>query len=151
MHSHNTGVVSSNSTPVTIKTPLVRKATENHLMKSIPKIDSQPCLWFLLTAKWSMLWRYSLSLHQDQSKSDKKIHFPHSQNEVLTFLPEIICLCVCCYLCVFPIATGLRSREAREFLFLPSASQTIVAQNQLSVHRFPPGFIMSWATYQHIL
>ena len=31
---HNTGVVSSNPAPATIKAPLVRKATGNHLMNS---------------------------------------------------------------------------------------------------------------------
>ena len=50
--THNTGVVSSNPTPVTIEKPLVRKATGNHRIKSffLGK-NAEPYLRFLPRAK----------------------------------------------------------------------------------------------------
>ena len=57
MRTHNTGVVSSIPPCVTFKTPLVMKATGNHLMNSTSlEKNSEPCLWFLLRSKSSMQW-----------------------------------------------------------------------------------------------
>ena len=55
MRTHNTRVSSSIPLCVTIKTPLVRKATRNHLIKStsLEKLQSSH-LWFLLRLKSSM-------------------------------------------------------------------------------------------------
>ena len=55
MQTHNTEVVSSFPPCVAFKTPLVRKATGNHLMNSTSlEKSSEPCLWFLLSSKSSM-------------------------------------------------------------------------------------------------
>ena len=55
MRTRKTGVVSSIPPCATFKTPLVRKATERHLMNSTSlEENSEPCLWFLLLSKSSM-------------------------------------------------------------------------------------------------
>ena len=60
--THNTGVGSSNPTLVTIKMPLERKATGNHLIKLIfLETSSEPCLWLLLRSKSSMQHSYQPS------------------------------------------------------------------------------------------
>ena len=54
MWTYNTGAASSNPTFVT-KTPLVRKATGNHFIKSTSlEKNSEPCLWFLVLSKLSI-------------------------------------------------------------------------------------------------
>ena len=77
MRTHNTGVVSSIPPCVTFKTPLVRKATGNHLMKSISleklralslvsatlEIEHAMKLVSLLAASWyQFLYHYICSL-----------------------------------------------------------------------------------------
>ena len=59
VYTHNTAFVSSNLARVAMETPFVRKATGNHLIKKllITSLNKslEPCLWFLLCSKSSML------------------------------------------------------------------------------------------------
>ena len=58
VRTYNTGVVSSNPTRVTIKTPLARKATGNHLIKSTFLGETQTRPQLLLRLKSSMQRTY---------------------------------------------------------------------------------------------
>ena len=69
--AHNAGAVSSIPPCVTIKTPLVRKATGNHLIKiHFPGKNSEPCLWHLLRSESSM--RRSILVIIEHGKKKEK-------------------------------------------------------------------------------
>ena len=64
IRTHNTGIIGLNPPRVTMKTPLVRKATGNHLMNSTSlEKNSEPCIWFLACSKLSMLCSQFYKIH----------------------------------------------------------------------------------------
>ena len=70
---HITGVVSSNPISVTMKAPLVRKVTGNHLIESTSQEKNlEPYLWFLLHSKSSML---NTIVEEGNGKPPHRIHF----------------------------------------------------------------------------
>ena len=75
MRTHNTGVVSSMPPCVTFKTPLARKVTGNHLLKSTSLEKTHNPVWFLLLSKLSMRCSLLVNLLQVKMKMNSSAYF----------------------------------------------------------------------------
>ena len=83
---HNAGVLSSIPPCVTIEMPLVRKAMGSHLIKSTSlEKNSEPCLWFLLRSKSSILWDIMNILFCEEGNGNPphRIYFPRKKLRAL--------------------------------------------------------------------
>ena len=86
---HNAGVLSSIPPCVTIEMPLVRKAMGSHLMKSTSlEKNSEPCLWFLLRSKSSILWDFMNILFCEEGNGNPphKIYFLRKKLRALSLV-----------------------------------------------------------------